>query len=168
MSQIAQLFHLLGFTTNKQIQFLGFLIDPQNLMIQLTQEKTDLPISTCRTIKRRGSLSVRELARLIGRMTVTTPEVFQVPLRYWNLQRLKNTDSAQVSILRSIGQLHPTAVKLVDNINATPEQEEYFTSGTRFDDGVRCLPTGVGCSVQRCSHRRTVVSHGEIISHQLP
>jgi len=98
ISQIAQLFHLLGFTINheksqvnpaQQIHFLGSLIDSQNLMIQLTQEKTDLLISTCRTIKWWGSLSARELARLIGRMTAMTPAVFQAPLRYRNMQRLK-------------------------------------------------------------------------------
>ena len=50
MDQIAQLFNLLGFSANQeksqltpaqQIQFLGFLIDSQNSMIRLTQEKTE-------------------------------------------------------------------------------------------------------------------------------
>ena len=50
MDQIAQLFSLLGLSVNleksqltpaQQIQFLGFLIDSQNLRIRLTQEKTE-------------------------------------------------------------------------------------------------------------------------------
>ena len=50
MDQIAQLFKLLGFSVNqensqltpaREIQFLGFLIDSQSLMIWLIQEKTE-------------------------------------------------------------------------------------------------------------------------------
>ena len=83
MDQIAQLFNLLGFLINheksqlnptQQIQFLGFLIDSQNLMTQLTQEKTELLVKTSRNIR---NLTVRDLARLIGRMTATTPAVFR-------------------------------------------------------------------------------------------
>ena len=53
-------------------------------MIQLTQEKTELLVKTYKTIKQQGNLSVWGLARLIGRMTAA---IFQVPLRYQNLQR---------------------------------------------------------------------------------
>ena len=87
MDQIAKLFNLLGFSINheksqliptQQIQYLGFLIDSQNLMIRLTQEKVE---QLTRTVKQQMNLSVRDLAWLIGRMTATIPAIFQAPLR---------------------------------------------------------------------------------------
>ena len=60
MDQIAQMFRLLDFSINReksqlrptqQIQFLGFLIDSQKLMIRLIQEKVAMLIETCRNIR---------------------------------------------------------------------------------------------------------------------
>ena len=94
MEQIAQLLNLLGFSINheksqlnptQQIQFLGFQIDPHNLMIQ---EKVERLVETCRAVKQ-SNPSVQDLAKFIGRMTVTIPAIFQAPLRYRSLQRLK-------------------------------------------------------------------------------
>ena len=56
---------------------------------------------------------------------------------------------------------------MVTNNYAISEREEYFVSGTRFDDGVGCLPAGVGCSVRRHPHKGTLVPNGEVVSHQL-
>jgi len=98
MDQIIQLFSLLGFSINhdksqlnptQQIQFLGFIVDSQDLMIRLTQEKTEQLVETCRIVREQATPSVQDLARLIGRMTATIPAIFQAPLRYRNLQRLK-------------------------------------------------------------------------------
>jgi len=99
MSQISQMLCLLGFTINWEksqltpsqlTQFLGFLIDSQNMMIRLTKEKTELLVQTCRAARQQGRLSVRDLSRLIGRMTATIPAISQAPLWYRNLQNVKN------------------------------------------------------------------------------
>ena len=44
----------------------------------------------CRRIRKKRCASVRELARLIGKMTATLPAVFPAPLWYRELQHLKN------------------------------------------------------------------------------
>ena len=78
---------------------------------------------------------------------------------------------AQVSILQDHGQSGsgiPDGTGLVNHINAIPEWKEYSVSGTRSDDGDRCLLTGVGCRVQRCLHWGTLVPSEKAISHKLP
>jgi len=99
MNQISQMLSLLGFTINWEksqltpsqlTQFLEFLIDSRNMMIHLTKEKTELLVRTCKAARQQGRLSVRDLSRLIGRMTATIPAISQAPLQYRNLQYVKN------------------------------------------------------------------------------
>ena len=99
LAQIASLLESLGFVVNKDksqllpvqtIQYLGFLVNSREMKIRLTEEKIVQITIACRKAREKGSLSVRELARLIGKMTVTLPAVHPAPLWYRELQCLKN------------------------------------------------------------------------------
>ena len=155
MEQIAQLLNLLGFSINheksqlnptQQIQFLGFQIDSHDLMIQLTQEKVERLVETCKAVEQ-SNPSVQDLARLIGRMTATIPAIFQAPLRYQSLQRLKIQALRNSQSYETTESGGPIGTRVVGNIHAISEWEEYFVSGSGFDDGVGCFPAGLGHSV---------------------
>jgi len=99
LEQIQILLEGLGFVINRKksrlhptqsIQFLGFLVNSEEMSVKLTEERVAEITTQCRRIQRAGSLSVRQLARLIGKMTATIPAVYPAPLWYRELQRLKN------------------------------------------------------------------------------
>ena len=96
---VTTLLELLGFVINQEksqlqptqlIQYLGFLIDSRGMRIKLTEQKVTQMVVTCRAIQEKQSLSVQELAKLIGKMTAAFPAIFPAPLWYRELQRLKN------------------------------------------------------------------------------
>ena len=60
------------------------------MSIKLTEEKVAQIATACRRVREAGSLSVRQLARLIGKMTATIPAVYPALLWYRELQHLKN------------------------------------------------------------------------------
>ena len=81
-----------------------------------------------------------------GHLPSNPPSPFKVP----EPAETEAPSSAKVTVLRDHGQPgwgYQEGVRLVDNFNAFSEREEYFDSGTRFDDGMQCLPVGVGGSV---------------------
>ena len=93
------LLRLLGFMINWEkshltptqvITYLGFLIDLTNMTLTLPEEKVQRIISDCQAAALRGEVSVRELSKLIGRMSVTMLAVLPAPLCYRGLQALKN------------------------------------------------------------------------------
>ena len=94
-TQITLLLESLGFVIKKQkfqllptqtIQYLGFLVDSSEMKIRLTEEKAVQITTDCKRAREEGLLSIRELARLIGKMTATLPAVFSAPLWYRELQ----------------------------------------------------------------------------------
>jgi len=97
--QITSLLELLGFVVNREKSqlvpaqiccYLGFIIDSKEMKIRLSEEKVKQISTACRKIREKGYTSVRELARLIGKITATLPAVFPAPLWYRELQCLKN------------------------------------------------------------------------------
>ena len=99
LGQITSLLESLGFVINKDksqllpvqtIQYLGFLVNSREMRIRLIEEKVGQTTTACRKAREKGSLSVRELARLISKMTATLPAVLPATLWYRELQRLKN------------------------------------------------------------------------------
>ena len=102
--EVIMILQLLGFVVNfkksalepKQVMvYLGFLIDSQNMRISLPQEKVQQINQDCEWALRQETLSVRDLSRLIGRMTATMQAVLPAPLCYRSLQRLKNKTFSQ-------------------------------------------------------------------------
>ena len=89
LGKITLLLEGLGFVVNREkshlhptqsIRFLGFLVNSQEMSIKLTEEKVAQIATACRRVREAGSLSVRQLARLIGKMTATIPAVYPAPL----------------------------------------------------------------------------------------
>ena len=77
-------------TPTQVIQYLGLQVDSTQMIVALPTDKLRGIIQSCSQASRRGSISIRDLARLIGRMTATAMAVLPAPLCYRNLQRLKN------------------------------------------------------------------------------
>ena len=99
LAQITSLLESLGFVVNKDksqllpvqtIQYFGFLVSSRKMKIRLTEAKIVQITTACRKAREKESLSVRELARLIGKMTATLPAVQPASLWYRELQCLKN------------------------------------------------------------------------------
>ena len=83
VQQITALLELLGFIVNQEkspkrkIQYLGFLINSRGMKIRLTEEKLTQMMAMCLRVQQKHSLSVQELARLIGKMIATLPAIYQ-------------------------------------------------------------------------------------------
>ena len=83
----------------------------------------------------------------------------------------EESSPTHVRILRSDGSLDtrgPGGAGLVDHSDGFLQRTECFQSGTRFDYGIRCIPTGMGSSVQRYPHRRPLVPLRASGTYQLP
>ena len=129
VEEILHFFQLLGFVINQEksvlspshtIQFLGFIVDSALMVISLPQKKVVDITKACQAALLQGTLSVRDLSRLIGQMSATMRAVLLAPLCYRNLQRIKNQelsrshsfeamvtldDSAKEELLRWVHQL---------------------------------------------------------------
>ena len=104
VSQVKEILHflqLLGFVINQEksvlspsqtIQFLGFIVDSALMVISLPQKKVVDMTKACQAALLQGTLSVRDLSRLIGQMSATMRAVLPAPLCYRNLQRIKNQE----------------------------------------------------------------------------
>ena len=99
VQEIVQLLQLLGFVVNfeksqlnptQRIQYLGFEIDSVRMRISLPKEKVARIRQECQWALQQKSISIRDLTRLIGRLTATMQAVLPAPLHYRNLQRIKN------------------------------------------------------------------------------
>ena len=101
VEEILHFFQLLGFVINQEksvlspshtIQFLGFIVDSALMVISLPQKKVVDITKACQAALLQGTLSVRDLSRLIGQMSATMRAVLPAPLCYRNLQRIKNQE----------------------------------------------------------------------------
>ena len=72
LGQVTSLLEGLGFVVNRKksqlrptqsIQFLGFLVNSQEMLVKLTKEKVAQITTACTRVKQMGSLSIRQLAR---------------------------------------------------------------------------------------------------------
>ena len=97
--ELIQLLQLLGFMINweksmltpcQEIVFLGFLVNSLQMILRLPEEKLQNIIVDCRRVLRQETALVRDLARIVGRMTAAIQAVTPAPLCYRNL-RLKNS-----------------------------------------------------------------------------
>lgn len=103
LERIAQdiliLLQVLGFRINWEksslvptqlIQYLGLMVDSTQMTVALPEDRLRGIVQACSQASRRNRITIRDLARLIGRMTATTIAVLPAPLCYRNLQQLKN------------------------------------------------------------------------------
>ncbi|MEW8548280.1 MAG: reverse transcriptase domain-containing protein [Candidatus Thiodiazotropha sp.] len=99
VSDTVSLFDNLGFTIHdkksvfiptKQIVFVGFLLDSETMTVRLTCEKAVKIITVCTHILQETYISIREFARLIGKLVATEPGVEYAQLRYKPLEQIKD------------------------------------------------------------------------------
>jgi len=100
ISHVAQTVHLLeqlGFLVNQeksqlspsqQATYLGFVINSQEMKLYLPQTKLTQVVECCRKTLGQTSLSVREVAKVVGVLSATRPAVLPAPLYYRHVQHL--------------------------------------------------------------------------------
>ena len=99
MSTAIHLLENLGFVINltksqlkptQSLEFLGFIVDTKNMTPVLPQGKVTIK-DLCSQMLSQTELTVRDIARLIGKLTASIQAIFPAPLHYRQLQSLKNT-----------------------------------------------------------------------------
>lgn len=90
---------MLGFRVNweksnlipsQKRHYLGFIVDSIQLSLSLPEDKLSKIMTECSHALLAKSLTVRQLACLIGRMSAATQTILPAPLFYRQLQNLKN------------------------------------------------------------------------------
>ena len=118
VEEILHFFQLLGFVINQEksvlspshtIQFLGFIVDSALMVISLPQKKVVDITKACQAALLQGTLSVRDLSRLIGQMSATMRAVLPGPLCYRKLQRIKNQELSRSHSFESMVTLDDSA-----------------------------------------------------------
>lgn len=74
----------------QRIVFLGFILNSIKMTMSLPEEKLAKVVEESSRAMQQTHLSVRALARMIGRMSATTQAILPAPLFYRGLQNLKN------------------------------------------------------------------------------
>lgn len=74
----------------QKLEFLGMLLDSVQMTVSLPEKKTQSIQSDCRDMLRKGVTSVRNLAKLIGKLTSSVLAVSPAPLNYRRLQMQKS------------------------------------------------------------------------------
>ena len=92
---VVSLLQSLGFTINlkkslliptQAITFLGFQIDSTCMMLSLPAEKTDKILDCCRRLLVSQSITLRNLASLMGLLESSRPAILRAPLHFRHLQ----------------------------------------------------------------------------------
>ena len=101
---ICNLFEALGLVINtkksfiipqQSTEFLGFLIKSVTLQTQMPQEKLRKIQQDARGLLQYQSVTVRDLARFMGKTTASCKAIWQAPLHYRGIQALMNSVSPE-------------------------------------------------------------------------
>ena len=113
----------LGFVINREksqfepvqkIEFLGYEVDSQNLLLSLPNSKLKKIKSKCSALLKDPVTSVRTLASLLGMMVDTMRAVSVAPLHFRALQRDKNLALSKDKSYESLIHLSPEALSDID------------------------------------------------------
>ena len=77
------------FNPSQQLEFLGFILNSVSMTIRLTPEKAVGLKTTCHALLTNPSPTIRELARVVGKIVSSFPGVMYGPLHYRMLERDK-------------------------------------------------------------------------------
>ena len=95
----AQLITQLGFVVHPSksvfeptqiLEFLGFLLNSHTMTVTLTSKKVTKIVAACEHLLKQRSITIRELASLIGTLVSTVPGVELGPLHYRTLEHDKD------------------------------------------------------------------------------
>ncbi|CAG2191649.1 unnamed protein product [Mytilus edulis] len=78
------------FLPTQEIVFLGFIINTLNMTLQLTSERKKSLIEQCKLLLYQKKVTIRDLARVIGKMVASEPGVKYAPLYFKDLEHFKD------------------------------------------------------------------------------
>ena len=73
----------------RRIQYLGVIIDSELMTVTLTPERASDMISCCLTIVKKETVTIGDLAKVIGKIVASFPAVMYGPLHYRQLEKEK-------------------------------------------------------------------------------
>ena len=94
---------------SQEIQFLGFVVNSVTMTMSLPEEKIKSIARACQTILKQETVTVRELSRVLGKMTAASQAVLPALLCYRNLQRVKNLAYARTQSYEAVVPLDTLA-----------------------------------------------------------
>ena len=77
------------FTPTQRITYLGMIIDSVSMTVQLTEERVASILTMCNEILKKKTCSIRDLARIIGKIISSFPAVKYGPLYFRHLEETK-------------------------------------------------------------------------------
>ena len=112
------LFHQLGFVMHpdksvliptQRLTFLGFVLDSQSMTVALTGEQAVKVKEACQQLLQEKAITIREVAKVLGLLTSSSPGVLYGPLHYRSLemdktQALKSNQANFDSIMALSGE----------------------------------------------------------------
>ena len=141
---------------NPDSRISGVYSGTKNMTPVLPQGKVTAIKDLCSQMLSQTELTVRDIARLIGKLTASIQAIFPAPLHYCQLQSLKNT------ALQSGGNYN-TKVSL----NPACQEELQWWIAHLNENRNRCITTGLGGCMQRSKDRGPLVSERTTSAHQL-
>lgn len=104
MIDTGKLFRSVGFIVHPEksvldpthcIQYLGVIIDSVKVTVTLTPERIDDLIACCKAMIRKSNASIRDVAKVIGKIVAAFPAMKYGPPYYWQLENEKKKALAQ-------------------------------------------------------------------------
>ena len=98
VSDSVQLMRSLGFIIHpdksvlvptRQIQYLGVVLDSESMTVTLTPERKADLVAVCSAAARKDHISIREVAKVIGKIVASFPAVMYGPLHYRQMEKEK-------------------------------------------------------------------------------
>ncbi|XP_020619677.1 uncharacterized protein LOC110057435 [Orbicella faveolata] len=138
------------------MEFLGFLLNSQAMMLALPRDKVRKVKKECQSALNHPQIMVRELAKVLGNLTSTIQAVFPGPLHFRHLQGDKNKALAHLRSYDSLVQPFPQALEELiwwrDNLDAwngkslvsAPPDLIIETDASRRGWGAFCMGVATG------------------------
>lgn len=98
VQETVELFESLGFvihaeksvlTPCRKVKYLGFWLDSEKMTVTLPVEKVQKISNSCKDLRQKKKVQIRDLARVIGLLVSSFPAVTWGPLNYRHLERNK-------------------------------------------------------------------------------
>ena len=175
---VVSLLQSLGFTINlkkslliptQAITFLGFQIDSTCMMLSLLAEKADKILDCCRRLLVSQSITLRNLASLIGLLESSRPAIWRAPLSSLAIRPDKGPTN-EPGVLRRLDcpvTECQSRTCLVVETHPQCKRQSCTPSSTGYDHHNRHLHERLGCSASILSDQWPMVPKRVSPTHQL-
>ena len=116
------------------IVFLGFIIDSVSMTIKLTEEKRDKIVQNCKLLLQQDKIQIRTVARVIGMLTASFPEVKYGALHFRGLEGCKSQ-----AVKTNLGNYN--AYMTIDNASVRDLEWWIYNTPAAYNDIYKGLPT---------------------------